>query len=473
MLILVCRNCSLPPPPPPPAESALGGPARVAELTGSRAYERFTGNQIAKVASGSPAAYAATERVSLISSMMCSLLLGDYAPIDHADGCGMNLLDLRSKQWSAPVLGALPAAKDLAAKLGAPAPSHAVAGSIAPYFTSVYGFPSSASVVAWSGDNPCSVAGLGLRAPGDIAVSLGTSDTMFGILAQPSPGVEGHIFANPVDPASYMAMLCYKNVSGRLATGYSQADLAFSSPGHFFPLYSKCLLCTAPYPSHLLAPQGSLCREGVRNAVAGSSWDAFNALLAASPAGNNGNLGFFFESPEITPTVLKAGTRRFAKGPNGKYARVSAFAQPSADARAVVEGQFMSMRLHGESIGMVNPTRLIATGGASSNAAVLQVLSDVFGAPVYVASQTDSASLGAAYRAAHGWVVQQRKAFVPFETVLQAGAGPAASGASGAGGAGPIALTLAASPRAEATKVYTAMLPEYAACEAQVTGENQ
>ncbi len=31
-------------------ESKLGGPSRVAELTGSRAFERFTGNQIAKLA---------------------------------------------------------------------------------------------------------------------------------------------------------------------------------------------------------------------------------------------------------------------------------------------------------------------------------------------------------------------------------------------------------------------------------------
>ena len=61
---------------------------RVAELTGSRAYERFTGNQIAKIASSSPDAYRETERISLISSLMCSVLLGDYAPIDFSDGCG-------------------------------------------------------------------------------------------------------------------------------------------------------------------------------------------------------------------------------------------------------------------------------------------------------------------------------------------------------------------------------------------------
>jgi len=72
------------------AENAVGGPAALAALTGSRAYERFTGNQIAKIAASpaTAAAYGATERISLISSMMASVLLGDYAPIDFSDGCG-------------------------------------------------------------------------------------------------------------------------------------------------------------------------------------------------------------------------------------------------------------------------------------------------------------------------------------------------------------------------------------------------
>ena len=64
----------------------MGGPARLAALTGSRAYERFTGNVLARVAAEEPTVWAATERVGLISSAMASVLLGDYAPIDVSDG---------------------------------------------------------------------------------------------------------------------------------------------------------------------------------------------------------------------------------------------------------------------------------------------------------------------------------------------------------------------------------------------------
>ncbi len=38
----------------------------------------------------------------------------------------------------------------------------------------------------------------------------------------------------------------------------------------------------------------------------------------------------------------------------------------------MVEGQFLSMRLHGAGIGLVKPRRIIATGGASGNAAITQ-----------------------------------------------------------------------------------------------------
>lgn len=44
-------------------------------------------------------------------------------------------------------------------------------------------------------------------------------------------------------------------------------------------------------------------------------------------------------------------------------------------------------------------TRIIATGGASANKSILQVVSDVFGAPVYIQKKHEAALLGAAYRA--------------------------------------------------------------------------
>ncbi|NXW56282.1 XYLB kinase, partial [Eurystomus gularis] len=51
-------------------------------------------------------------------------------------------------------------------------------------------------------------------------------------------------------------------------------------------------------------------------------------------------------------------------------------------------------------------TRILATGGASRNEKILQVLSDVFNAPVYTIDTANSACLGSAYRAIHGLVAE-------------------------------------------------------------------
>lgn len=40
-----------------------------------------------------------------------------------------------------------------------------------------------------------------------LAISLGTSDTLFLWIKEPKVILEGHVFCNPVDPNAYMAMV--------------------------------------------------------------------------------------------------------------------------------------------------------------------------------------------------------------------------------------------------------------------------
>lgn len=48
---------------------------------------------------------------------------------------------------------------------------------------------------------------------GDISISLGTSDTVFGVLTEPTPSAsEGHIFCNPVEPDGYMVLSRLRHV---------------------------------------------------------------------------------------------------------------------------------------------------------------------------------------------------------------------------------------------------------------------
>lgn len=383
-------------------EAAMGGAQAVAEATGSRAYERFTGNQIAKIAKLKSEAYEETERIALVSSFMASLLIGGYASIDASDGAGMNLMDLRTKEWVSAALDAC--APGLGAKLGEVVPSHAVAGTVHQYYRDLCGLPTDCLVIAFSGDNPNSLAGLMLREAGEIAISLGTSDTVFGSLSDPTPSAaEGHIFGNPVDPDGYMAMICYKN--------------------------------------------GSLTREDVRDKFGGGTWESCAEAVARTPAGNNGMIGFYVKEPEITPTLMNTGVYRFDSDGN----EISEF-PVDADARAVLEGQFLSMRLHGAKVGLT-PKSILATGGASRDASVIRIMADVLGVPVFTGDHPNSSSLGAAYRALHGWRCASEGKFVPYAEVVAAA--PSAKAAT--------------QPDMAAHEVYTAMLPRYAELEQRLS----
>eukprot|EP00050_Salpingoeca_kvevrii_P002348 m.191190 g.191190 ORF g.191190 m.191190 type:complete len:540 (-) comp10591_c2_seq9:3662-5281(-) len=388
-------------------EKAAGSAQRLADITGSRAFERFTASQIMKRAQQNTAQLSETERISLVSSMMCSLLLGDYASIDLSDGSGMNLLDINSQDWDDHLLEAT--APGLRKLLGEAQPSHTVAGTISPYFVERYGFSPDCKIVLWSGDNPNSVAGLGIHDQGDVGISLGTSDTLFSITPakDSKPGLEGHFFVSPVDPASHMAMLCYKN--------------------------------------------GSLTRQKIAAAVGDGTWETFNKLVGKTKPGNKGKIGFYFIEPEIVPHIAKPGVHRFDADGHA----VDTFTKEE-EARAVLEGQMLSLRLHSLNMG-IKPKAVLVTGGASQNPAILKVIADVFGVPVKTADQPNSAPLGAALRAIQGFVSHEQKEFMPFELIASR----------------LPANDVAATPSSDAHDVYTGMLDRYRELEEQiVAGEN-
>ena len=425
-------------------ESAVGGAGRLAELTGSRAYERFTGNQIRRVARLFPHVYEDTERISLVSSMLACVLTGRYQPIDASDAAGMNCMNIRSQQWEPTILQAIDASGQLLSKLGERvAPSNEVVGSISPYFVQRYGFSADCRVVACSGDNPCTLAGLELTELGDVGVSLGTSDTLFAVVSDAKPSEhEGHVFINPVDPRTAMLMAVFKN--------------------------------------------GSLTRQAVRDRVCGGDWTAFNAGLSESQPGNGGRLMFTYLEAEITPTVHRTGVFRF----DAQDAEVASFDSVACEVRALIEGQFLSLKSHARHLGLSQPKRIVASGGASVNQSLLQVLADVFQCEVQVqvvkdtrtgqdaSALNNTAALGAALRAM--WAVQGKQQSAHNG---QAAAVTAAGGGSGGGGdtvhgsadgvSARVSLHTAARPRPATSSVYDSLLSRFERLEKLVVAKLQ
>jgi xylulokinase len=145
-----------------------------------------------------------------------------------------------------------------------------------------------------------------------------------------------------------------------------------------------CLICFA---------NGSLAREKVAT-KAGLSWDAFErAILEETRPGNQGNLLLPFFIPEMTPKLLAPKVELFGSE------RFTAWQEPAALARAIVEAQALSMQRHSDWIGE-QPTLIRVTGGASKNRGIRQVLADVFGAEIRTLAVGNSSALGGALRAA-------------------------------------------------------------------------
>ena len=90
-----------------------------------------------------------------------------------------------------------------------PVPSSSVVGRVSEYMCERYGFDPECTVCAFTGDNASALVGMRL-APGDVGLSLGTSDTVFVWLepgADPRPALSGHILANPCDADAHMVLL--------------------------------------------------------------------------------------------------------------------------------------------------------------------------------------------------------------------------------------------------------------------------
>ncbi len=263
-------------------------------------------------------------------------------PIDTGDGSGMNLMDIRRARWAGAALEAT--APGLRDRLPPVVHPDTVVGHLSRYWTDRHGLPP-ARLVAWTGDNPSSLVGVGLVDPGTVAVSLGTSDTLFTLLDgfALDPSGTAHVFGAPT--GELMSLVCFRN--------------------------------------------GSLARERVRDAF-GLDWDGFTALLRETPPGNHGALMLPWFEPEITPRVDATGVHRLGFTADDIGANV----------RGVVEGQMLSMRVHAR-WAAPRVERIHATGGAARNGALLQVMADVFDAPVHRIDVTNAACLGAALRAAH------------------------------------------------------------------------
>ncbi|OCF78763.1 xylulokinase [Kwoniella mangroviensis CBS 8886] len=417
-------------------EKAVGGQEALAQITGSKAHERFTGAQIMRFRRIDPAAYDETDRISLVSSAVTTLLCfdGEVKGIDESDACGMNLWSMNKEErgWSEELLEVIAGTEgveELARKLGkVESDGGKVVGHIGRWYVERYGFSPECLVFPGTGDNPATFLSLTLRESEGL-ISLGTSDVVLVSTSNYHPHPEHHAFFHPAQIAPSSVQDNEKREGAE----------------------------SLRYFNMLVYKNGSLTRQHVRDLYFDKSWEAFNAAVEALRPKSVEDLpskaAFWWLLPDIVPHGAH-GIYKYVTDPSvGSYfevetaKRVREFDDVQQEALAILESQLLNYRSRSSSILEESPdisfpstagieislprlTRVYATGGASANRTILSLMADVLCTQIcknvdfldgeWRDVQWNSCSVGVAYKARWGWErTRQGREWISFDQVIQ------------------------------------------------------
>jgi xylulokinase len=169
------------------------GLERLIELTGNRALTGFTAPKLLWLRAHEPETYARIRRILLPKDYVRLRLTGEHA-IDAADASGTLLFDVRRRRWSDEVCEAL----------------EVPPAWLPPAYES--------TEVAGAGDQAAGALGVGIVAPGDVSVVIGTSGVVFAALPAYRPDAQArvHVFCHAV-PGSWHAMGVMLSAAGSFA----------------------------------------------------------------------------------------------------------------------------------------------------------------------------------------------------------------------------------------------------------------
>lgn len=325
--------------------AAAGGDAALLAETGLLMLPGYTAPKILWLKKHRPDAFKKLRHVLLPHDYLNFLLTGDYA-MEYGDASGTALLDVRKRRWSSKICALVdPALESYLPRLIGP---DEPAGRVSAQAAAKYGIPEGALVSSGGGDNMMGAIGTGTVRDGFLAMSLGTSGTLYGYSDQPV-----------VDPAGNLAAFC-------------------SSTGGWLPL-----LCTM---------NCTVASEQFR-ALLGLDVKAFDAAAAEAPIGAEGLVVLPFFNGERIPNL-----------PNGRAslngATASNFTRANV-ARAALESAIFGMRIGLDSFKALGfkarEIRLI--GGGAKSPLWRSIAANVTGLPIKVPAGDEAAAMGGAIQA--------------------------------------------------------------------------
>jgi xylulokinase len=325
---------------------AAGGTAQTIALAGNPILTGYTASKLPWTRTHRPDAYARLATILLPHDYLNFVLTGERF-CEYGDASGTGWLDVRTRTWSPQLLRATDPERDLADCLPPIAPPEALF-DIAPAAAKSFGLPATVKVAVGGGDNMMAAIGTGCVVPGRLAMSLGTSGTLFAYSDTPV-----------VDPDGAWAAFC-------------------SSTGGWLPL-----ICTM---------NCTVVTEQVADAFDFSTRFG-DGHLRTTPPGADGLVMLPFLNGERTPDL-----------PHGKGVLAgldTTNMTPAHLYRAAMEGATYSLKYGYDAFVRAGMQfdRIVLTGGGSNSAAWRQLVADVFGLPVDVPTQSEGAAFGAALQA--------------------------------------------------------------------------
>jgi xylulokinase len=188
------------------------GAARWATGCGSVPVASFTITKLTWVARHEPEALARTARIMLPHDYLTWRLTGRHVT-DRGDASGTGWYDPSTGRYAQDLLGV--AVDDPASwveRLPEVLVHDASAGDLSPGVAAQLGLPDDVVVGPGTGDNMAAALGLGLR-PGDIAMSLGTSGTVYAVSSEPSSDETGAVAGFADASGMFLPLVCTLNAT--------------------------------------------------------------------------------------------------------------------------------------------------------------------------------------------------------------------------------------------------------------------
>jgi xylulokinase len=327
--------------------NAFGGRDACIEKVGNPIAPGYTASKVRWLKKAKPRLYEQLDAILLPHDYVNLYLTGERC-MEMGDASGTGFLDIRERSWSADMLRAIDADRDLTACLPPLRRSNETVGLLQGAAAEVLGVPAGIPVAIGGGDNMMGAIGTGNVRPGNVTMSLGTSGTVYAFADKPIVDPNGNIAAFCSSTGGWLPLLCTMNctVTTELMRGLLGADIA-----------------------------------------------TFEARISSAARGSGGVITVPFFNGERTPNLPNA--RGCIVGLSGGNAK------PENLLRSAVEGATFALKFGiDELAGLgVEAREIVVTGGGARSAKWRQLVADICDAPVVVLDQDEGAAFGAALQA--------------------------------------------------------------------------